>query len=282
MTGIETAVAAGATVYVAKDLVLKLLGPTAEYLGNELQGWVAKRKENVETVLARAVEKLGSRLEEPGGVPAKVLQRVIEEASFAEDEVAREYMAGILAGSRSETRRDDRGAQLVRRVGDLSTYQLRSHYLVYATISQLRNMPASVVTQEGRLEIELLLPTTEYTAKMKWTEQEWNNQQLAAHIWEGLRAGGLIEDAWFCRNQEEIQHKFGAGMVNGIVCRPTALGAELFLWSQGWSNSSLEKLWEIGAEGLLEKGGEVVEGTRVRKVWTDEAGVNQRWWSYWM
>ena len=37
----------GAGVYVTQDLLLKLLGPTFHYLGDELKGHVEKRKENV-------------------------------------------------------------------------------------------------------------------------------------------------------------------------------------------------------------------------------------------
>jgi hypothetical protein len=114
---------------VSKDLILKILGPTAEYIGEGVQAWTARRVINVQRVLMKAGERLGSRLDEPGSVPPRVLKAVLEEAQVAEDELMAEYLGGVLASSRSEVGRDDRAAAAT--IGRLSTYALRAHYVFY-------------------------------------------------------------------------------------------------------------------------------------------------------
>jgi hypothetical protein len=59
---------------------------------------------------------------------------VLDEGSFSSDTLAVDYFGGILASSRTEDGRDDRGARIAKIVDGLSTYQLRSHYLLFTTI----------------------------------------------------------------------------------------------------------------------------------------------------
>ena len=101
----------GAGVYVTQDLLLRLLGPTFHYLGDELQQFVEKRKEKVGKIFLNAEKKLGSKLDNPGQVSPKVLRTILNEGSFSDYEIAVEYFGGVLASSRSEIGRDDRGAR---------------------------------------------------------------------------------------------------------------------------------------------------------------------------
>lgn len=107
-----TAVGAGAiAAYLGKDGLAKLLGPTADYLGGELQAYTQRRMENVGRIFSRAESKLGDKLERPGQVPPKVLKTIINDGSYADDELAVEYFGGVLASSRTEIGRDDRGGE---------------------------------------------------------------------------------------------------------------------------------------------------------------------------
>ena len=121
----------------SKDLVLRVLGPTAEYLGAGLADWTKRSVENTGRIFQKAVEKLGTRINEPGGVPPKVLKGILENAPFCDDELAAEYFGGVLAASRSGIERDDRGAAFLALVDRLSAYQLRSHFLFYEMIRVL-------------------------------------------------------------------------------------------------------------------------------------------------
>ncbi len=68
----------GSAVGGAK-LVEKLLGPTADYVGTGLKNWAEKRVTNASRIFEKAAEKLGSRIDEPGAVPPRVLKEILDE-----------------------------------------------------------------------------------------------------------------------------------------------------------------------------------------------------------
>jgi hypothetical protein len=84
----------------SKELVVKILGPTADYLGAGLKDWTERATMNVQRVFYQAAKKLGNRIG-------------------------------------SEIGRDDRGAAHVALIGRLSAYQIRSHYFFYSIIRHL-------------------------------------------------------------------------------------------------------------------------------------------------
>lgn len=136
--------------YLGKDGLQKLLGPTADYLGQGLRDFTERRVNNIGLIFKSAQSKLGERIESPGEVPPKVLKAVLDEGSFSNDLLAIEYFGGILASSRTELGRDDRGARLGKVVDTLSTYQLRAHYLIYTTIRRLFTNSGLRFNQDGR------------------------------------------------------------------------------------------------------------------------------------
>ena len=112
----------------SKELVIKLLGPTADYIGTGLQAWTERRVNNVGRIFDIAVQRLGDKLNTEGRVHPKVLKEILSEGSFCDDQLAAEYFGGLLASSRTGISRDDRGAYFVSLVANLSTYQVRAHY----------------------------------------------------------------------------------------------------------------------------------------------------------
>ena len=227
--------------YLGKDGVAKLLGPTADYLGGELKALTQRRVENVGKILSNAKEKLGDRIDSPGQVPPKVLKTIINEGSYSNDQVALEYFGGVLASSRTEIGRDDRGARLAKSLDNLSTYQIRTHYLIYSTIAYIfANTEKQFGLSNNRAEMEIFLPFEPYANSMCFTQSEWDNPQIMSHIWHGLFADGLIEGRWQYGNQEDLK-KIAANVPgDGIICQPSALGAELFLWAFGHGDKQLD------------------------------------------
>ena len=227
--------------YLGKDVTNKLLGPTAEYLGGELKSFAQRRVENVRKIFSNAARKLGTKIDTPGQVPPKVLKSVINEASYAEDPIALEYFGGVLASSRTEVGRDDRGARLVNIVDDLSTYQIRTHYLLYATIARLfSNRGKRFGLSEDRAEMEVYLPYQGFAESMGFTQSEWENPQILTHIWHGLYSDSLIENQWRSGNRRSLQELAKNVPGDGIICQPSALGAELFLWAFGHGDKPLD------------------------------------------
>lgn len=229
--------------YLGKDGLAKILGPTAAYLGGELEEFTRKRINNIGRIFKKAESKLGDKLDEPGGVPPKVLKTIINEGSYSEDEIAVEYFGGVLASSRSEISRDDRGARIAKALDNLSSYQLRCHYLIYSSIAKLfRGQIQSFSMPEQRSKLEIFMPLSSFANSMGLTQKEWGNPQLLTHIFHGLASDGLIDVKWAFGSPKDVKKIINSVVVNkpGIVCTPTTSGAELFLWGFGYGNNQLD------------------------------------------
>ena len=77
---------------------------------------------------------------------------------------------------------------------------------------------------------------------MGFSQEEWDNPQIMQHIWHGLHSDDLIEGRWQFGDQESLKPTFAGAPGAGIVCHPSSLGAELFLWALGHGEAPLEHL----------------------------------------
>ena len=172
----------------------------------------------------------------------KVLKTILNEGSYADDVVATEYFGGVLASSRTEVGRDDRGSRLAKMIDNMSAYQLRSHYLIYSTISErFSNSGNTFNLSQNRRKMQLFLPIEDYARAMAFTQQEWDNPQMLQHILHGLGADELIADAVW-GGHEDLKKTFSGAPSAGIICVPTVLGAELLLWAFGHGDKHLNFL----------------------------------------
>ena len=244
---------AALVAYVGKDAVSKMLGPTADYLGGQLKEFTEKRFENVGKIFSNAEKKLGNKLNRPGQVPPKVLKTIIDEGSYSDDNVTVEYLGGVLASSRTNISRDDRGSRLAKMIDNLSAYQIRSHYLIYSTISALfSNSDNSFDIQHNRLKMQLFMPVQGYFDAMAFTSHEWVNPQLLNHIFHGLDTDGLIDNSWRFGNRATLTEFVSSIPSDGIICSPTALGAELLLWAFGHGDKELDFLLTANFSSKIE------------------------------
>lgn len=256
MTDPVTTIGVGAVAaYLGKDGLEKLLGPTAAYLGDGLRDFTEKRVETIQKIFVSAQTKLGDKANSPGQVPPKVLKTVMNEGSYASDPLEVDYFGGILASARTEGGRDDRAARLAKAVDALSTYQLRTHYLVYATIRALFAESGLPFNMEGRPKMQIFIPYEDYLAGMAFDEREFAQVgQMLNHVFFGLSADGLIESGWQYGPKEQLVKTWAKAPSGGIVCTPSALGAELFLAAHGCADQPLEHIFSadllVGLEGL--------------------------------
>ncbi len=124
----------GLVLIGGKDLIFKLLGPTADYLGNETKNLVEKSCKNIEHIFIHATTILGSKIESPGQVSPRILKRIFDDGVFCEDELTLEYFGGVLASSRNCSSRDDRGLIYLSLLESMSSYQIRTHYIFYTIL----------------------------------------------------------------------------------------------------------------------------------------------------
>jgi hypothetical protein len=243
----ETVLGTGFAAYAAKDVVTKVLGPTAEYLGDKTLGLVKRMDINLDRIFTSALKKLGPRADQPGSVPPRVLKYVWDDGRFCEDELMAEYYGGILASSRSEIGRDDRGVALLSTVKELSTYQLRFHYLAYWLIGSLYHGRMIYVgdTANASRYLRLFIPFDVYMRAMDFTEHE-NGMELLGHCLFGLTKHNLIDSTFTCGSKEDLLQRAGWHTpTGGILVGPALLGAELFLWNAGVPGATGAELLEV-------------------------------------
>lgn len=237
-----TSVGAGLAVLGSKDVLIKLLGPTADYLGGEILSLVEKCNINLDNIFKIATNRLGNKIEGPGQVNPKVLKHIIDEGRFCEDEVTAEYFGGILASSRTEMGRDDRGTTYLSVIEALSSYQLRLHYLLYFIVHNIfRGKELNILNSTDRAKMKVYVPMDIYVSAMDFSPKE-NALNILTHSIEGLSRQNLIGSNFHVASLEHIKKTYPDAWQMGLTFIPSAFGAELFLWVFGYPDELPNKI----------------------------------------
>jgi hypothetical protein len=242
----------GIAVFKSLDIANRLLGPTFDYLGEEIKSWTESRVKNTKDIVDIAIEKAGDDLNKAGKVPPRVLKEVLSEGSFCEDPLTKEYFGGVLAASRAGSEADDRGAGLMKLLGRLSTYQVRAHYIFYKHIvNQFNGQLLNIGNQEVRNSMEIYISINGFIASMNAnvdneTEAGANTAtillDILPHIMFGLSKEGLIEQIGWEFGHIKHQKVADSGLTPiGIKLTPSAPGAELFCWAHGKKDSVISQ-----------------------------------------
>lgn len=241
---VQTAGAVALAAYVGKDTINKILGPTAELLGEQLRDFVQRRTRNVARIFKKAEKRLGDRICSNGSVPPRVLRQIMDDGSFCEDELAAEYFGGVLASSRSSIPRDDRGVSILALISRLSTYQIRTHYILYLVYANIfKGKKASLLGKKNET-LEVFMPMQDYVVAMEFDQHEESSlYTFLNHSFFGLRKEGLVETFAY-GSLEHLRKVWPHAGSDGVLCSPSALGAELFLWAHGISDKSSNHLFD--------------------------------------
>lgn len=224
------------TALGGKDIVVKMLGPTADYLGEGMRDFTKKRIETMKAIFSNASKKLGSKLDEESGmVSPKVLKGIINEASYCADFLSVDYFGGVLASSRTGISRDDRGAYFNALISRLSSYQLRLHYIMYHTVKQLFNGDeTNVALDQERSKLKVFIPVDTYINAMDFVDVEMKEiTNIISHSIFGLVKEGLLDNFFQFGDMEYIGKTFPEATSAGMILQPSPLGIELFLWAYG-------------------------------------------------
>jgi hypothetical protein len=237
MVDVGTGLTALGTAEVTKDMIGKMLGPTAEYIGGGVREWTERRTQNVQAVFARASRRLGAELERPGSVPPRVLKVVLDEAQVADDELLAEYLGGILASSRTESGRDDRAASMARLVSGLSTYAIRSHYLFYVSAHRLLlgTDPSELRMSRGA-DRHVYVPIADYAAAMEFsTSEEDAFFGILSDTLLALNRNNLLA-SWVSGDPDTLRSTTNKDYPSeGLIFEPTQQGIALFCFANGVS-----------------------------------------------
>lgn len=165
----------------------------------------------------KAAHKKGGR---PLDYNERVTFKALSEAAFNDDEIVSDYLGGVLAASGPD---DDAGAAIVAQIGRLSATQLALHYLIYR---ELRRLWPSGET------INLAYSSEARKAGVSLAAPDLLNVigEGALHVGSDIAAlvrEGLLGDTWKWGERGKPLTEWKAEV------RPSALGAELFLWGHG-------------------------------------------------
>lgn len=223
------------TALGSKDIIVKMLGPTAEYIGDGLKDFTKKRVDTIKDIFKNANKKIGDKINEPGAIPPKVLRGTIEDGSYANDFLTVDYFGGVLASSRTGISRDDRGAFFNSLISRLSTYQLRMHYILYHAIKKIFNgeeINWGINTERSKLK--LFIPYSSLIGSMDFTKEEISKLPiLLDHIVNGLLREQLIDDSFQYGPLDHVKKYFSKASESGLILQPNRLGFELFYWAYG-------------------------------------------------
>ena len=237
---LETIGKIGFVTLGSKDLLLKLLGPSADYLGQEAQGLVKKCNFNVNRVFSNAWKKLGKKVEEPGEVNPRVLKEVYSEARFCEEDVLVDYYGGILASARNGDGKDDWAIPLLSKLKTLSSYQVAFHFFAYRAVYEMfRGSSLKMGTQQS--EMKVFIPWHSFN---KIVAAKSDTPLSIVHAATGLDSSGLIR--LVCYGDADFLKGATGKMLPGygVIVSPTLTGAELFLRSLGHNAGTGHSLLE--------------------------------------
>lgn len=229
-----------ATSVALFELARRVLGPTADYLGDELVTWTRRRVKNFQRILENASTKVGDGR---GAVPERVLFEVLDRGSRWSDEVGAAYFGGVLASSKTGHSRDDRGAAMAGLIDRLSTYQLRFHYLLYAAAR------SALIPLRDRLSIRSAeLPP--YVASVFVREADF---EKAFGLEEGEDLGIILGHSFWGLDREDLLTNWGAGTPEslkklhshkiqepGLAFGITQVGTDLFMWANGHGDLDID------------------------------------------
>jgi len=196
--------------YVGKEVLTRVIGPSLDYIGQELRLFTERRFESLRRIAEKADEKLGARRDEAGTVPPRLLSSLLLEGSYAEDTVAVDYYAGVLAASRTPDGKDDRGLRAASMIARLSSFQLRAHYLIYSTIHhELHGKGLGLHTGDDRQRARVWMPIEAFAEAMNVHEETLDQATaILEHAVSGLCTDDLITEQWGLGHAADLR-KFG-------------------------------------------------------------------------
>jgi len=233
----------------------QILGPTARYLGGKGQEWTQTAIENLERILKDAHEKLSADQRDVGEVPPRVLRSAIAEGAFTEDRIASSYLGGVLASSKVDSPRDDRGVVINAMIARLSVFQIRLHYVTYSAMHYLFQGTDYDLGSEQRFLNRLYFGTPGLMLAMGFSETEYRDPDFDLD--------SAMSHAVYGLSKEELIVDWHLSWDRGFECCSTPVGIELFLWAHGKGRRRLEYFFDRGFEPCAAEGISIVPGRNI-------------------
>ena len=228
--------------------MMKVLGPTAAYLGEGIKLLTQKQIENVFKIFKQASEKIDA-CGLKGSIPPRILKHILEEGAYVDNELAAEYLSGVFAASKSEQQRDDRALTFLKILSNMSNYEIRLHYIIYSSFRHvfLNSNEFNVTLTDKCTQSELFFPLSQFIESFALEEGEDINVILE-HALPGLATRNLINANWSYGNKDFMKTKYKFLDSDGIIASPSLLGSQIYLAAHGNINTPANKLCDSSIE----------------------------------
>lgn len=230
------------------NLIVRFLGPSvdvwAEHFRHWNEGLFAKRAENVNRVLSAADRRRSLPIEQAGTIHPRVLKEILDDGSFVEDQLMAEYFGGVLASSLSGVSRDDRGASMAKLVTELSTYEVRLHFIIYRALKNaFDDSGLSVTMATDCSNMELFFTVESLATAMELSVDELGHG-IAGYCLNGLSRHSLIGNYYGFADKSSLEAAWTPRKFpdDGMIVSPTSFGASLFMWAHGLGTTNPSEL----------------------------------------
>lgn len=251
---------------IARNMFKVLFGESALYVGDGFNVLPERRRANVVRIADSAIRRLGARIADPGRVPPRIVGAILSGGSYCDDRLACEYWGGIVAASRSPDRSDDRGLRLLKLLDRLTLHQIRTHFLLYATLRRLlmtRASPGEIDFENRRYRMAVFVPAASYLAGMGFGGPEtFAAPELIDDALSGLGMEALLDGSNYGA-EEYLKRFFKTGVIRGegIVFAPSIPGIRLFLRGAGAGGEDLRSYAEAGPQCAVDGVPAFLEGS---------------------
>lgn len=181
----------------------------------------------LQRVREKAAEKAGGEVHQ---VHDRIAYNALREAALTDDEIASDYLGGVLAASGPN---DDSGAAIVALIGRLSSHDLLMHYVIYRELRRVwPGPPLPLYNHEAARQAKIRIPNADLQ-----------------RLFPGAEIGVVFGTVLPTLAREGLIVAYSWDPADALTATPTGLGASLFLWGHGIGCPHATHLFEPEAHG---------------------------------
>lgn len=212
------------------------LGPSLKAVGNVFGEWTEYRLRNLLGLGEKISKRLPDESEPDGqGIHPRAAKVLLEEASWINDDLHQEYLAGLFISSRSPDGVSDDGVYYARIIAGLTASQIRMHYGIYSAYNGTAteaNLRYRFNGGEEALWNLSVLATREAYFSLAAGEPTTDTSAFAAAT-HGLEREGLVT---------QIAPPIGAMNKSHVVAVPSLLGAVVYHRAMGYNTQGIDTI----------------------------------------
>lgn len=215
-------------------LLARVLGPSADEIGEALRRYTSLRMRNVGRIVEKADRKQRGRAG-TGKVPPRVAHRLLDDGSYCDDELMAEYLGGVLAASKTPNGRDDRAVVWSSLVASMSTLQIRAHFLLYREWAAVLQGRSDILLGQtkARMDTQMHIELASFLESL-CRDGDVPHLEALSHAILGLRRLDLLgtEFGWG-KSEALAKSGFKGPYGSALVVTLAYQGLELYGWAQG-------------------------------------------------